>query len=393
MKRIFILFLLVIVVMPAFSYSPRKLSRSAEISLITCSSGDELYSIFGHSAIRVYDDSLRINEVYNYGTFDFDTPGFYLKFANGKLDYMLSAYNFKYFLPSYIRHKRGVTEQVLNLTQNEKQKLYRALEINKLPENKYYRYDFFFDNCATRIRDIVLNSLDGEEVIYENKDKIDMTFRNMLHLYLDKQPWTKLEIDLVLGSKIDRKVTEWESAFLPDYLKSYFLHTYVKRNGEITPLVISERELLKFPEDFSANTKITPVFVSWMLFVLFVFSLFYEKRSRKRFLVIERLLLFVTGIIGLVVFYLWFLTEHTATVANYNILWLLPTNLVLLFGLKKLNKKGFFRVLGLLTLISLLIVLAGWKLIPQELPLMAIPVSLILFIRLTLLLFSKRQAQ
>ena len=393
MKRIFVLFLLVLTVVPAFSYRPVKLSRSAEISLITCASGDELYSIFGHSALRVLDDSLHINEVYNYGTFDFDTPNFYLKFANGKLHYMLSAYNFKYFLPSYIRHKRGVTEQVLNLTQREKQKLYRALEINRLPRNKYYRYDFFFDNCATRIRDIVINSLDGEKVIYENKDKIDMTFRDMLHLYLNKQPWTRAEIDLVLGSKIDRKVTEKESTFLPDYLKDYFLHTYIKRDGEVTPLVISERELLRFPEDFSANTKLTPAFVSWALFVLFVLSLMYEKRTKKRFLIIERLLFLVTGIIGFVIFYLWFISEHTATEANYNILWALPTSLILLFGLDKLNKKGFFRVLGIITWAALLVVVAGWKLIPQELPLMAIPLSLIMIIRLSLLLFSKNPAR
>ncbi len=387
MKRIFTLLLLVVFLIPGYSASIKKLSSTAQISLITCSSGDELYSIFGHSAIRVVDDSMHINEVYNYGTFDFHTPNFYGKFANGELDYMLSAYNFKYFLPSYFRDNRSVSEQVLDLTPTEKQRLFNALEINKLPENKFYRYDFFFDNCATRIRDIIFTSVDGE-IIYNNIDTLDMTFRDMIHIYLDKQPWIREGIDVLLGSKIDVKITQYETMFLPDYLKDYFVKTEVKRDSTTQPLILSDKDLLKFePKD--NNSSVTPEQYAWLLFILLVLLLLYEIRTKKRFLIIDRLLLFVTGLLGLLVFYLWTFSELTTTGANYNILWAIPTNLILLFKLKHLNKKGFFKILGIITWVSLLLVLVFWKFLPQQLPPTAFPVALIIFIRLRRLIFTK----
>jgi len=389
MKRSVLLILFAAITLFAYPRHVRQLSGSAQISLITCNPGDELYSIFGHSAIRVFDDSLHINEVYNYGTFDFNTPNFYLKFANGKLDYMLSAYNFKYFLPAYFREKRGVTEQLLNLTPEEKQRLYEALEINRLPQNKFYRYDFFFDNCATRIRDIVLSSVDGH-IEYTKKDTINMTFRDMLHLYLNKQPWTRDGIDIILGSRIDRKVTVSESVFLPDYLKDYFMHVNIEDNGKVRPLIIKDVSLIKFDNSEISSSELTPGFVTWMLFIILVIITIIEIRSNKQYIMVDRLLLFITGIIGFVVFYLWFLTEHSATGANYNILWAMPINLILVMFIKKARKNRFLKALLYITWISLIIVLLGWKLIPQELPASVFPVALIMLIRLRRYLFMPK---
>ncbi len=392
MKRIFIVFMLVVLMTTAFSVNQIELSKSARISLITCTSGDELYSIFGHSAIRVYDDSMHIDEVYNYGTFDFDTPNFYGKFANGELDYMLSVDNFKYFLPSYFRDNRGVTEQILNLTNNEKQKLFRALEINKQPDNKFYRYDFFYDNCATRIRDIIFSSLDGE-IVYESRDTLNMSFRDMIHLDLNRQPWTRDGIDLVLGSKIDSKITAYESMFLPVYLKDYFIHTSVKRNNETKPLIKSDKELLKFPANTKSNSEKTPELITWLFFIILGTLLIYEIKTKRRFIIIDRLLLLVIGLLGFIIFYLWFFTEHSTTEANYNILWALPTNLILFLYLKRIDEKGFFKILGFITWGALLIVLVGWKIIPQQLPPVAFPVALIIFIRLSTLIFMKNKGK
>ena len=389
MKRSVLLILFAVFSTFAFPRHVRQLSGSAQISLITCDPGDELYSIFGHSAIRVFDDSLHINEVYNYGTFNFNTPNFYLKFANGKLDYMLSVYNFKYFLPAYFRDKRGVSEQFLNLNRVEKQRLYKALEINRLPQNKFYRYDFFFDNCATRIRDIVLSSVDGH-IGYTQKDTINMTFRDMLHLYLNKQPWIRDGIDIILGSRIDRKVSLSESVFLPDYLKDYFMHANIENNGKVRPLIIEDVSLIKFDNPKISSSKLTPEFVTWMLFVVLVILTIIEKRTNRQFVIIDRLLLFITGLLGFVIFYLWFLTEHTATGANYNILWAMPTNLILFLFLKKARNSNLFKTLLYITWIPLLIVLLGWKLIPQELPASVFPVALIMLIRLSRYLFSAK---
>lgn len=384
MTRYFLVLLLFVSVVTASSANVRKLSENARISLITCSPGDELYSIFGHSALRVFDDSLHINEVYNYGTFDFDTPNFYLKFASGKLKYMLSAYNFKYFLPSYYRKGRGVAEQQLNLTRDEKQRLFEALEINRRPENKFYRYDFFFDNCATRIRDIVFRSVNGD-IEYAKSDTLDMTFRDMLRLYLDRQPWTRDGIDIILGSRIDRKVTMYESTFLPDYLKDYFMHTTIGENKR--PLIKSDITLLKQRPGRDEITKVTPELVAWLLFVVFVFSLLYEIKRGRSFYFIDRALLFLTGTLGLVVFFLWFLSDYTATGANYNILWAMPANLILMFFVKKLKTKGIIRIGGFVTWIMAGCVVIFWLLIPQSLPPLAFPLSLVIFIRLSVLLF------
>jgi hypothetical protein len=390
MKHFVLLLLFALITQNSYSGGHRKLTEEARISLITCESGNELYSIFGHSAIRVFDHSQHINEVYNYGTFDFNTPNFYLKFANGKLDYMLSAYNFKYFLPSYFRDKRAVSEQVLDLALDEKQKLYEALEENRKPKNKFYRYDFFFDNCATRIRDIVLSSVDGE-IIYTKKDTVDMTFRDMLHLYLDKQPWTRDGIDLILGSKIDRKVTVWESMFLPDYLKDYFVNVNIKTGNEIRPLVESDITLLEFDKSNVKRSKLTPGFVTWTLFIFLLFLTIIEKRVlKKRVVPVDRLLLLVTGILGFIIFYLWFLTEHSATGNNLNILWAMPTNIILAFFLKKVSKVKFFKVLAYITLLLLLFVLLTWKLLPQELVPSAFPIGLIMLIRLKSYLPEKK---
>ena len=390
MKHIVLLLLSAVLTLNSYSREQLKLTESSNISLITCESGDELYSIFGHSAIRVFDDSLHINEVYNYGTFDFDTPNFYGKFMAGKLDYMLSAYNFKYFLPSYFREKRAVSEQILDLTLSEKQKLFEALEENRRPENKFYRYDFFFDNCATRIRDIVLSSVDGE-VIYTKKDTVNMTFRDMLHLYLDKQPWTRDGIDIILGSKIDRKVTVWESMFLPDYLKDYFVNVNIKTGNKLRPLVESDMAMLEFDRSNLKRSKLTPEFTTWALFIVLLLLTITENRVLKRRIVlVDRLLLLVTGILGAIIFYLWFLTEHSATGNNLNILWAMPTNVILAFFLGKASKIKFFKVLTYITWFSLLFVLLTWKFLPQELVPSAFPIGLIMLIRLRSYLSMKK---
>ena len=382
MKHFVLLLLFAAVFQSAYPGHHRKLTENARISLITCESGNELYSIFGHSAIRVFDDSLHINEVYNYGTFDFDTPNFYGKFLAGKLNYMLSAYNFKYFLPSYYREKRAVSEQELNLKPDEKQRLYEALEINRRPENKFYRYDFFFDNCATRIRDIVLSSINGE-VIYTKKDTIDMTFRDMLHLYLNKQPWTRDGIDIILGSRIDRKVTVWESMFLPDYLKDYFMNVNIKNGSEIRPLVESDVSLLKFDKADIGTSKLTPEFVTWSLFVvLFILTLLEKRAFKRRIVLTDRLLLLATGVLGSLIFYLWFISEHLATNDNYNMLWAMPINIILAFFITKASKNKFIRVLTYITWLSLLFVVLTWKFLPQVLVPSAFPVALIMLIRL-----------
>jgi hypothetical protein len=145
----------------------QQLSDQAVISLITADPGEELYSLFGHSAIRVKDTVNNQDLVFNYGTFNFNTPNFYMKFTRGKLLYMLSIQQFDRFKRSYEYEKRDLKEQILNLTQDQKQAIFQFLLWNYQPENRYYKYDFFFDNCATRIRDVFIDELPGLNFQFE----------------------------------------------------------------------------------------------------------------------------------------------------------------------------------------------------------------------------------
>ncbi|TAJ10731.1 DUF4105 domain-containing protein [Marinilabiliaceae bacterium JC017] len=388
MRIVFISFLLCFVFnSELFSIT---LSDSSEISLLTCSPGQDLYSIFGHSAIRVQDKAKNLDKVYNYGTFNFNTPNFYLKFANGKLDYMLSAGQYKYFLSAYFREERSVIEQVLNLTQEEKQNLFGALEYNTQPENKYYRYDFFFDNCATRIRDIVLQNIKGE-INYKIENTSEKTFRVLLHEYLNNLPWTRDGIDLLLGSKTDRITSPYEQMLLPDYMKTYFSHAEILRNNQKQPLVLKTRKLLNFNHPTpNSNIWVSPEFVFWLLFSILVLVFFYELKNKIHFMWIDMALLILSGLAGMLFSYLWFVTEHTVTGNNFNLMWALPTNVILAFGLGRLNTSRFYRKLLLVTFILCIgLVMTKW-IIPQTLPTIVFPFALIISIRLGRLYFWRQ---
>ncbi|HET9431438.1 MAG TPA: DUF4105 domain-containing protein, partial [Chitinophagaceae bacterium] len=195
-------------------------SCTLQVSLLTCTPGQELYSTFGHSAIRVKDSATSTDIIFNYGTFDFNDPDFYKKFVQGKLLYFVSVDSLHNFLWEYEYFQRGVTEQVLNLDCITRKELVAALFENAREENKYYLYDFTHDNCTTRLRDMIEKS-SGK--ILKSKNILPgagATFRNLIHEYLNRggQYWSKLGIDLLLGSHLDRAMTNREGMFLPDYL-------------------------------------------------------------------------------------------------------------------------------------------------------------------------------
>ena len=217
-----------------------------KISLLTCDPGDELYSTFGHSAIRVVALESGQDLVFNYGTFDFNTPFFYIKFIRRTLDYQLSLTTTDNFLREYNYFKRNVREQELNLSPEQSQAIVAFLQNNYRPENRKYRYDFFFDNCATRITDM-LESVLGQSLKWNYPTESDeKTFRNLIDEYVYPLPWSDLGIDLALGAVIDREATEAEKAFLPDYLEEGLQLSEMDRKGPWwagpTPFTISQNQ-------------------------------------------------------------------------------------------------------------------------------------------------------
>ncbi|WP_372745530.1 DUF4105 domain-containing protein, partial [Lutibacter sp.] len=177
-----------------------QLSDKATVSVLTCGPGDQLYSTFGHSAFRIFDPSTGFDKVYNYGTFDFNAPNFYLNFVKGKLTYQLSTTRFNYFMAEYQYENRWVKAQVLNLTANEVQQVFNFLENNAKPENKNYQYDFFFDNCSTKIEAVLVAALPTKITFSNNHITTYKTHRDLIADYTKNQKWAKFGIDLALGS-------------------------------------------------------------------------------------------------------------------------------------------------------------------------------------------------
>ena len=211
-----------------FLFLPLKILAQNEschlrISILTCSPGEELYSTFGHSAIRVTDSVSHNDIVYNYGTFNFDEPGFYTKFVRGKLSFYLSTDDFNSFIEEYIEEKRDITEQVLNLTCAEKYNIVMLLQANMMAENRTYKYDFTFDNCTTRLRDLIEKCADTS-IHFGNVLSSKKTFRDFIYEYLNKndKQWSKLGIDILLGRRLDVVMKPREVMFLPEYLLKAF---------------------------------------------------------------------------------------------------------------------------------------------------------------------------
>lgn len=365
------------------------LSNHAHVSVLTCSQGEELYSAFGHSAIRVVDTENNIDLVFNYGTFDFSTPNFYLKFANGKLNYMLAVGKFERFLPEYYRDKRSVVEQILNISASDKQAVFDALIKNYEPENRYYKYDFFYDNCATRIFDIINDNIEGDLILNSDSSKnSDKTFREYLHYYLWNSPWIETGLNTILGLPTDKVTTLRESTFLPFFLMNIVDHSTIKEQGKSSPMVSKTVNLLEFDLNEDSSFSIfDPLWIFSLLLLLIVVWSFYFRRFKLFNSILDRLLFVVVGIIGLIISYLWFISDLQATGTNLNLIWAFPTFIYLAFSKWKTTfsvwlLKMHFIILSLFVL--------GWYWIPQSFPASTIPVSIILAIRIVIIIKQKQ---
>jgi len=336
MKKGFVIIALLLALVPALS--ALQLSPSSKISVLTCSPGAELYSTFGHTALRVHDPVRNIDWVYNYGTFEF-SDDFYLLFAQGKLDYALSKTDLTNFTNEYIYYGRQVLEQELIIELQDRQALLDALEKNYLPENRYYRYDFFFDNCCTRVRDLLKEVL-GDELVFPNPIAPEsMTFREMIESYQGHIPWGDFGIDLALGVPCDRYMEAEEDMFIPDYLMKHLGQaqfqgkTLCEQPKELVPLMVNNLENKAFDWPY--------LLAILLMLATFVWAFSATTRTKER-LWFDRLLLVFFGLIGVAVFLLWFATDHTITKINLNLVWASPLHLIALFLLSKTWIKHYF---------------------------------------------------
>jgi len=360
-----------------FRFALAQDSCNLRISLLTCAPGEELYSTFGHTALRVQDSVRGTDYIFNYGTFEFG-PDFYTKFIRGKLLYFLSVENFTDFVYEYQMQSRSIQEQILQLSCTEKHRLYTSLQTNALEQNRYYKYDFLFDNCTTRAGDIVVKNVDSSIVFKNILPGNGLSFRNLIHSYLNggHEYWSKLGIDILLGVKLDRKVTNREAMFLPDYL----LKGFDSANLNNHPLVSPPQTILKMPSTLKGKPLFTPSIVFTLLLVLIVvISIVQSNWARATIRVFDFLLFFILGLAGFLLLFMWFATDHKVCQNNYNLLWALPTNAVAAFfvqGRKSWVEKYFGVVLGLS-----IILMVAWFFLPQQMNNALIPVLLLIIYR------------
>ncbi len=371
-RKLHLLFFFFIIGNFLFSQAPQ-LTESSNISLLTCAAGDQLYSAFGHTAFRVQDSALGIDVVYNYGTFDFNQPNFYLNFTKGKMIYSLSRRSFETFLYEYELEKRWVKEQILNLNLEQRNHLLTFFEENYLPVNRDYLYDPLLNNCSSITGDILIDQFGDAIVFNDSHLEKRYTFRQLVRQFMDVNTWSMFGIDLAFGSPVDRKATVQEHMFLPYYTMEQLQNTTL--NGK--PLVKRERTVLDYSEHIQHKfLPLSPLFwfISLLTFTGIITYFDYKHKARSRWL--DFSLLFITGLAGTFLFLLWVAADHTSTPYNYNILWAFPVNMIVAFALVFQDKvpqwvpKYLWSALGLIAVMLLLWIIKVQIFSPVLIPLL-----------------------
>lgn len=350
-----------------------ELSSAAKISVLTCSEGPELHAAFGHSALRVFDPGNGIDQVYNFGTFDFDAPNFYLNFVKGKLDYFVSISSYNAFSGYYKYVGRSVVSQELILSTTQKQQIFNTLVFNAKPENKYYRYDFLTENCATKIPEILMVSLGDSLLIGSLYDSQDLTYRSTIHEHLSRFSWERFGIDLVLGARVDQPIKGAALAYLPVYLKellaqsSFYGQPIVRETRLETPKAYELQE---------ASFIYSPLLVVSLILFYAIVSLWLGK-TKQGYAFFDQLILLIMGSVGMLLTFLNFFAEHYATALNFSIFWANPLLIIALF----FRSKTLLQAVAMLSILIIPLALFGVQYFSVEIMLCAL---------LTVLLTIKR---
>ena len=351
------LLLLVIISLGLAAHGQKPLSDKAEISLMTSAPYEaEVFTVYGHAALRIKDPILKIDYIFNYGIFSFNKPNFIYRFTKGETDYQLGVANYQDYIIEYQMRGSDVTEQILNLTQSEKQRIWEALIENYRPENRVYRYNFFFDNCATRPAVLTEKNVDGN--INYHYAPAPQTFRDMINYCTRQHPWLTFGCDLALGSPTDRIATPHEMLFLPE--------------NEALDAEELEKDLWDY---------LTPNLCFTILFATIILSTILEIKRKHYFRILDATLFLIAGLAGCLLFFLSFISEHPCTNPNWMIIALHPLHLVaaILFCVKKADRVVYYY--HFINFAALSLMLAGWIFIPQHLNTAFIPLVATLWIR------------
>lgn len=318
-----------------------------QISLLTCSPGKEVWAQYGHTAIRYYDKESGEDLAINYGIFSLDQTYFIPRFVLGMTDYRMGVQPMDMFLAQYSYEGRGVVEQVLNLSAEDKEVIYKALQENMKPENVVYRYNYFFDNCTTRARDMLVNHLHGK-VVYPPAEE-DATFRSMIHKWNNKYEWSQFGEDLLLGVNADRKTTKSEQQFLPENLRSDF--DKARYNGK--PLVKETNVLLDAETEVAEPVfPLSPLSIALIFAVISLVMMLFSYRRQQVYWVWDLALMLTSGLMG-IIFFVMIFSQHPCVSLNFILLFFNPLPLFFLYSTIKKKKVIWWKIWGVLIILGL----------------------------------------
>ncbi|WP_338158350.1 DUF4105 domain-containing protein [uncultured Phocaeicola sp.] len=365
---------------------------SLQISLLTCSPGTEIYSLFGHTALRVQNFSRNLDVVFNYGMFSFNTPHFIYRFIKGETDYQLGVIPYVYFEAEYAERGSSVYQQVLNLSAEEKQTLLHLLTENYLPENRTYRYNYFYDNCTTRARDQIERCIKGT-VVYPDSFP-NRSFRSIVHEFTVGAAWDELGIDLCLGAEADTPIDKRQQMFSPFYMKEYASDAYIiGDNGQRRPLVLKEEKVVDVAPAETHSSFLSPLWCATFLLAISVLIGWWQWRRNKICWIWELLLFGAQGIAGCIIAFLFFFSVHPTVGSNWLLILFNPIPLLYLpfmvyFSVTR--RKDWYHVVNMVYL-TLFIVIFPFCL--QEFNLTVLPLALSLLVTSAshVLVLSKKQ--
>ena len=374
MRRFLLSILFLTALLPMWS-SPMD---SVRISLLTCAPGSEIYALFGHSAIRYENPEKDQDWVFNYGMFSFKEPNFVMRFVKGETDYQLGVVPFRYFETEYALRGSSVYQQVLNLTDEEKAKLISLLEENYLPSNRVYRYNYFYDNCTTRARDKVEESIQGK-VVYPETEK-EVSFRDIIHEFTAGSEWGEFGIDLCLGSEADEPIDERKQMFAPFYMMEAARGAMIHRADTVVPLVLEEFKVVDAVLEDEPAFPLSPMTCAMGLLVATAFVVGWGIRKGRPCLAWNVLMFFLQGLGGCIVAFLFFFSLHPTVGSNWLLMLFHPLALfylpIMIYrGIK--GKKDPYHWLNVVLLTSFMILM---PFISQEFNLTVLPLALSLLL-------------
>lgn len=363
------------------------LDSSLVVSLLTCSPGEEVYELYGHTAVRVRSERRQTDVVYNYGAFDFLTPNFVWRFVMGQTDYLLLPQHMADFVREYAIRGSSVVEQELNLTPAEAERIALALREESRTENRVYRYQIFRNNCTTRARDCIEAGIDGY-VIYPARPRRN-TFRTILHQYTARHPWAREGNDLLLGAEVDTLINERDEMFAPIYMMNYADSAMIDYGrGRFRPLVRSRRELLaadplrqQAAADAQPSAPLTPAACGWGLLALGLCLAAFELRRRRIVWPVDAGLLTLQGVAGLFVVFMALCSEHPAVGSNWQVWVLNPLPLLALPAVVRADIRRQPCAHHYFAAIYLSAFLALYAFIPQDFSTLILPLALLLLCR------------